>query len=81
MSRQNEEQNVRSGGDTAVPSRRHGGVLEHSAPYDLRHEAQRIIDAIEPRAGATVTLMCALHEAWQAGTEHRKPVWRFSDEE
>lgn len=35
--------------------------------YDFRHEAQRIIDAIEPRAGATMTLMCALREAYEAG--------------
>lgn len=51
-----------------------------SAPYDLRHEAQRIIDAIEPKAGAHMTLMCALHEAWLAGLERRKPVWRFWDD-
>jgi hypothetical protein len=53
----------------------------HSAPYDLRSEAQRIIDAIEPRAGATMTLMCALHEAWMAGTEHRMPAWRLTDDD
>ncbi len=47
--------------------------------YDLRAEAQRIIDAIHPQAGATMTLMCALHEAWQAGVERRQPVWRFFD--
>jgi hypothetical protein len=49
-------------------------------PYDLRAEAQKIIEAIQPTAGATMTLMCALHEAWQAGLERRQPVWRFSDD-
>ena len=49
--------------------------------YDLRAEAQRIIDAIQPTAGATMTLMCALHEAWQAGADHRQPVWRFSSDD
>lgn len=36
--------------------------------YDFQYEAQRIIDAIQPRAGARMTLVCALREAYYAGT-------------
>lgn len=49
--------------------------------FDLRDEAQKIIDAIEPRRGAHMTLMCALHDAWMAGVEGRMPLWRFHDDE
>lgn len=37
--------------------------------YEFKYEAQRIIDAIEPRAGAMMTLLCALHEAYDAGAK------------
>lgn len=43
--------------------------------YDFRHEAQRVIDAIEPRAGATMTVMSALREAFVAGRDGLEPVW------
>jgi hypothetical protein len=35
--------------------------------YDFDHEAQRVIDAIEPQRGARMTVKCALREAYAAG--------------
>lgn len=35
--------------------------------YDFRAEAQRLIEAIDPRRGATTTVVCTLHEAYDAG--------------
>jgi|ERR1051325_4532705 hypothetical protein len=35
--------------------------------YDFDHEAQRVIDAIEPQRGASMTVKCALREAYAAG--------------
>ncbi len=48
-----------------------------SETYNLQVEAQRVIDVIHPQAGALMTLMCALHEAWQAGVEGRHVFWGF----
>jgi hypothetical protein len=79
ISQKNEEKDLGSSGGTEVPSRRHGGVVGLSSPYNLLQEAERIIAAIEPRAGATMTLMCALSEAYGAGCQGRPIVWSPED--
>jgi hypothetical protein len=35
--------------------------------YDFEHEAKRVIEAIEPKYGANMTVICALREAYEAG--------------
>jgi hypothetical protein len=35
--------------------------------YDFEHEAKRVIEAIEPKYGANMTVICALREAFEAG--------------
>jgi excisionase family DNA binding protein len=35
--------------------------------YDFEAEAKRLIEAIEPQRGATMTVLCALREAFDAG--------------
>ncbi len=42
-------------------------VKTHSANYDFESEAKRIVDALELK-GATMTLVCALREAFTAGS-------------